>query len=159
MVLEFLIVYASVFLLSLIAGASIFFPVPAALLISTIGGALLNPFIVTLFAALGVSIGEFTGYGLGYGAVTLLEKKLGKKEFSKRWEQTEDLFNKHGGFIIFVLSALPIIPFDFIVLYCGAIKYNPKKLFFFLFTGKIVYYLFLTLTGKALANFITQLVF
>ena len=66
--------YLGVFFINFIGCATILFPLPAAPLVF-IFGAVLNPLFVAIFAALGATLGELTGYGIGFGGKKILEKK------------------------------------------------------------------------------------
>ena len=58
--------YLGVFLISIITCSSIVVPVPGWILVATFG-AVLNPILVGVVSGIGGTIGEMTGYLLGYG--------------------------------------------------------------------------------------------
>ena len=124
--------YIGIFFVNLLGNASIIFPVPSFLVVFLFG-AMLNPWLVAVFSALGAGMGELTGYGLGFGG-----RKAGKKKISKWLEKTEKWTKKHGFFPVIILFAATPLPTDVIGIFCGAIEYNIKKFFLAVFIGKLI---------------------
>jgi membrane protein DedA with SNARE-associated domain len=136
--------YLGVFLVSLFGSATIFFPLPVSALIFGSAG-VLNPFLVAIFAALGGSIGELTGYFAGVGAQKVTKKFSKKRE--KEIERVKRFFLKYGGFFAtFIFAATPL-PFDLIGLVAGLVNFDLKKFFFACFLGKLIASLTLALSG------------
>lgn len=133
--------YFSVFFGSIIGTATLFLPLPIDGLVFVMGG-ILNPWIVGTLAGIGMSIGELTGYYTGYLSTKIVEKR--RKEFLKK---TRELFSKYGFFSIPLFAFTPI-PFDFIGILCGLIKYDVKKFFIGTLLGKISRALLLALAGS-----------
>ncbi len=132
--------YFGIFVVSLIGSASIVLPLPFIVVVFS-AGAFLNPLLVGLSAGAGAAIGELSGYGVGYGAQTLIAKH------KKRFELAESWFQKHGGFfVIFIFAATPL-PFDVVGLMSGAMKYPIKKFFIATLLGKIVANLIVAYAG------------
>jgi len=147
MALEFLIPmlesygYLGIFLINLVGSATIILPFPAAAFVFA-SGAFLNPFLVGLIAALGCTIGEFTGYALGFGGRKVIEKKW------KKWiKRTEKLFEKYGGFWIIIIFAATPLPDDIVGIVGGSLKYPLKKFFLASFIGKLILNLALAYGG------------
>jgi len=133
--------YIGIFFVSLISSASILLPIPNFILIFTFGSTL-NPFLVALFAAIGSTIGETTGYLLGLGGKEILEKK-----YSRQLKRIKKMFNKYGSVAwIIILGASPL-PDDIAGIFCGVIKYEFKKYFIATFIGKLILYLILAYSG------------
>jgi len=139
--------YFGIFIVSLIGSASIILPIPFIVVVFS-AGALLNPLLVGLSAGAGAAIGELSGYGVGYGAQTLITKH-------KKWfELAESWFQKHGGFlVIFIFAATPL-PFDIVGLMSGAMKYPVKRFFIATLLGKIVANLIVAYAGFYSLNWI-----
>jgi len=133
--------YIGVFLVSLIGTASIFFPVPSFAVIFA-AGAFLNPFLVALFAGLGATIGEVTGYALGLGGRHVLSKK-----YKKSVSRTKEWIEKRGVFVVILLFAITPLPDDVVGILAGIIKYDIKKFFIATFIGKFFLSLVLALAG------------
>lgn len=133
--------YLGVFLVNLIGAATIIFPVPAFLIVF-IFGAILNPWLVGISAALGATLGELTGYAVGLGGKKVIERKYGywlKK--ANRWME------KYKAFFIVALFAATPLPDDVLGILCGAIKYDIKKFFLASLTGKLIMNLSLAFGG------------
>ena len=136
--------YLGVFAASLIGSATIILPVPSFFVIF-FAGSILNPLAVGIIGGLGAAIGEMTAYAAGYGGRAIADrKKTGSKKYLNNIEK---LFKKYGGFVIIFGFALTPLPDDFIGLFCGAIKYNPKKFIIAAAAGKIILYTFLAYAG------------
>lgn len=133
--------YPGIFLINLIGSASVIFPLPSFIVTFTFG-AVLNPWLVGIFAGLGSALGELIGYVLGRGGKKLIEKKYEKTlKRSKAWME------KHGAFSIIVLFALTPLPDDIIGILCGVINYDVKKFFLASLIGKIIMNLFIAWGG------------
>ncbi len=140
--------YLGVFLSSLLGSATIIFPAPSFVLIIT-SGAFLNPIIVALAASLGSTLGEFTGYLVGYEGKKLLQNKVHlRKPAYKKWaDKISELAGTYKmPFVIFAFALLPL-PFDFVGIFCGTIKYDAKKFFAATLLGKLGKSLILAYAG------------
>ena len=148
--------YFGVFLSSLLGSATIIFPAPSFVLIIT-SGAFLNPFLVALLASLGSTLGELTGYLIGYGSEMLLAKKVHiKKPGLKKWAGKIMGMSKAYSlsFVIFLFALLPL-PFDFVGIFCGTIKYDMRKFLAATFLGKLGKSLILAYAGFFGVHWIT----
>jgi len=133
--------YPGIFLVSLVSSASILLPIPNFILIFTFGSTL-NPILLALFAAIGSTIGETTGYLLGLGGKEILEDK-----YSRQLKRIKKMFKKYGSVVwIIILGASPL-PDDIAGVFCGVIKYDFKKYFIATFIGKLILYLILAYSG------------
>ncbi len=136
----------AVFFLSLAFNASIFFPLPADIVVFTAGGmfaemGLFGPLLVAVFAAIAAGIGELTAFGVGRGAsVVALRKK------HKHFERAEDFFNKYGALGIIFFSFTPL-PMDLMGLLAGALFYDVKKFLVAAWVGKLIRCLILAFAG------------
>jgi len=140
--------YLGIFFISLVSSASIFLPIPTFIIIFTISSTL-NPFLVALFASIGATIGETTGYLLGLGGKEILEDK-----YSKQLENIKKMFKKYGSvFWIIILGVTPL-PDDIAGIFCGLIRYDFKKYFLATFIGKIILYLILAYAGYYSLNWV-----
>ena len=124
--------YPGLFFVNFLSTSTVFFPVPGYLLIFIFGG-ILNPWLVTLFSALGAAIGEGVAYGVGRGGGYFLRKKR-EKYFLKG----KEWFKKGKGFLIIFLFAATPLPFDVIGILSGTLNYEIKKFFLAAFLGKLV---------------------
>lgn len=117
--------YFGAFLISLVGSASIVVPVPAWIVIAALGKTL-NPWVVGLVATVGGTIGEITGYGLGFGGRIVLEK-IPKYNSLVKW------MRRWGSATIFVLALIPNPFFDIAGAAAGGMRYPLWK--FFLWGG------------------------
>lgn len=122
--------YFGLFVLSILGNATIILPVPV-ILTAFIGGAIFNPFIVTVIVASGASIGELTGYLAGYGGTGIVEKDA-KLQKVKKW------MDKHGLWTLFVLAAIPNPLFDLAGIIAGATKIPIHKYLIIVWLGKLI---------------------
>jgi membrane protein YqaA with SNARE-associated domain len=146
--------YLGVFVAGFLSTFSLFLPSPTFVAVLVLGSAL-NPFLLGVIGGLGATVGEMVGYIIGYGAGYGAEHF---KKIKKSLQKVEKCFKKHSpGVVIFIFAALPLIPFDVVGLFCGAIKYDKKKFFVLTLGGKIIKYLVLAYAGFYGANWILEL--
>ncbi len=67
--------YVGAFLAMLLSNATLILPAPGLVFVFALGGTL-NPFGVGLFAAVGATLGEVTGYLTGYSGVAVIDGNL-----------------------------------------------------------------------------------
>lgn len=129
--------YIGVFLANFISSLTLFFPVPAFVLLATLSKTL-NPPLLILAASLGSTLGELSAYVFGSGVLHVVkEKNKFKNEHEKQWKRVRGLFKRYGGAaVIFVFSLTPL-PFDIIGIFCGYIKYDMKKFLIATFLGRL----------------------
>jgi len=133
------VAYLGVFVVSFIGSASIFLPLPSALLVVAFGG-ILNPFAVGIIAGAGAALGETIGYFVGLGG-----RKLAK---DNKWLVRAEKWAEHySAFIIITLFAATPLPDDITGILAGAIKYNIKKFVLASFIGKTILFTILALAG------------
>ena len=140
--------YLGFVLIGFLSSFLIFIPSPAFIVVF-LAAPFYNPLLLGLAAGLGSAIGEMTGYGAGYGLEKLFEKKSkNKSKLRKQIMQIEKLFQKyHPDLVIFAFAALPLVPIDALGIFCGVIKYNKKKFFFYVLLGKIIKFVLLAYMG------------
>ncbi len=135
--------YLGVFLVTAIAAASLFLPIPDTIVVFTIGSSFLyEPIWVAIVATVGATIGEFTGYLLGYTGRKTLNKRYGKNI-----NLLQKLFQKFGAIAIFLFALTPL-PDDLIYIPLGALRYNVVKVFIPTFIGKFIMYLTIVYGGR-----------
>ena len=122
--------YTGIFLISLIANASILLPIPA-LAVTFSMGAALNWILVGLAAGIGEALGESTGYLAGYGGSPIIENR-------QMFERMKYWMEHHGMLTIFVLSVIPNPIIDLAGIAAGASRYGYHKFLFACWTGKTI---------------------
>src|SRR4030043_202561 len=121
--------FLGVFLISVISSASIVLPVPSWILVATLG-AILNPVLVGIVSGVGGTIGEMTGYLLGYGgrlAVVNVGLYARMVKWMKRW----------GSATIFELALIPNPLFDLAGAAAGLLRFPVWKFLLFGAAGRI----------------------
>ena len=107
--------YGGVALASLVASAGFIVPVPALGAVCA-GGIFLNPLFIGLIAGVSESLGELTGYFLGYtGREMVTQTRL-----YRRWEPW---IQRRGWLPLFLVSLVPNPVFDVVGIAAGALRY------------------------------------
>jgi membrane protein YqaA with SNARE-associated domain len=121
--------YIGAFFIALLGSASLVLPVPSWVILAALGTAL-NPWLIGLVAAVGGTIGELSGYGLGFGGRIGLEK-------IPHYERIVNWMRRWGGITIFVLALIPNPLFDIAGAAAGALKYPIWKFMLWGFLGRL----------------------
>ena len=120
--------YPGVAFLSFLGSAAIVLPVPG--LISLCGvSVVLNPFVLGLIAGIAESLGEFTGYAIGYGSHGVIEKRAFYRKI-QTWMESR------GALIIFLASVIPNPVFDLVGITAGGTRYPLVRFFVVVWAGK-----------------------
>ena len=122
--------YFALFILCFIANSTVFLPAPS-LMIAASYALLLNPFYVSLVAALGSTLGEYVGYA--FGAVT---KDISPKVLNGLEKFISKIHNQF--LLVFILAVLPLPLFYFVGVYSGSTKMNMLKFFIACYLGKFI---------------------
>lgn len=133
--------YPGIFLLSILANATIILPAPGIALVFALGS-VLNPVIVGVVAGIGSAIGEVSGYIAGSTGQGMLTK-------TDTYKKIHPFVEKYGGVAIFVLSVIPNPFFDLAGIAAGALKIPLRQFFFWCAAGKIVKMLLIALGGAS----------
>ncbi|MBN1995451.1 MAG: VTT domain-containing protein [Anaerolineae bacterium] len=120
--------YFAVFLISLIANATIILPVPALAVTFSMGATLHWP-LVGLVAGIGEALGESTGYLAGYGGRAVIENR-------QLYTRMQYWMENHGMLTVFGLSAIPNPLIDLAGITAGASGYGFHKFLFAAWLGK-----------------------
>jgi membrane protein YqaA with SNARE-associated domain len=140
--------YLGAFLIPLFCCATIIVPVPGLIIVFTLG-AVLNPFLVGLISGVGGTIGEMSGYLLGYsGRATIENVNLYQRvEYSmKRW----------GAVPIFILALIPNPLFDVAGAVAGALRFPVWKFLLYGGAGRIIKHTFVAFAGAWGMEFILR---
>ena len=115
--------YLGIFIISAAASATIVIPVPGLAMTSAFGAFSTNPWDPLWFgvaSGLGATLGEFTGYMLGYSGRMAIP-------YTKQYEQVVEWMHKWGSWTIFALALIPNPLFDIAGLAAGMLRYPPWK--------------------------------
>lgn len=107
--------YPAIAALSFFASAGLLIPVPGLASVCA-GGLLLSPLLVALVAGTTGTVGELTGYALGYSGRGVLKK-------GRLYQRMEHWVRRRGWLLIFLLSVLPNPIFDVVGIAAGALRY------------------------------------
>jgi uncharacterized membrane protein YdjX (TVP38/TMEM64 family) len=106
--------YPGIFLLALLANATVLFPAPGLAVVFTMGS-IFNPLGVALAAASGGAIGELTGYLAGWSGQAVIERM-------DIYQKVSPYVQKYGVLAIFVLAIIPNPTFDVVGIAAGGLK-------------------------------------
>jgi membrane protein YqaA with SNARE-associated domain len=126
--------YPGVFFLNFLGAVSMVLPVPG--MIAVCGGSVfLNPWVLGTLAGLGESLGEWSGYVVGYAGDTVFERfsiyrKL--KPRVGRWME------KRGTLVLFLASAVPNPFFDLVGIAAGTVRFPFARFMAIILFGKII---------------------
>jgi uncharacterized membrane protein YdjX (TVP38/TMEM64 family) len=134
--------YPGIFLISILANATIIIPVPG-ILLTTAMGAVFNPLGVAIAAAGGSALGELTGYLAGFGSQVIVEKK-------EWYIKVMVWMRKYGDVTIFTLSLIPNPLFDLAGMAAGTLKMPLWRFLLDCFLGKLLKMLIFAFLGARL---------
>jgi len=124
--------YPGAFLISLVSTATVILPAPGILLVIAIGA--------TLNSVVGGSIGEMTGYMLGYSG-------RGFARNNKMLVRAEGWMRRRGFVTVFLFSLIPLLPFDVVGVVSGTLRFPIWKFLLACFLGKTLLTIVLIQTG------------
>ena len=122
--------YPGIFLVALIANATILLPAPGAALVAAVG-AIFNPIGVGIAAGTGGAIGELSGYLAGFSGQAVIER-------TDVYAKIKPWVDKYGGWAILVLSAIPNPLFDVAGIAAGIAKMRFWTFLFFVWIGQLI---------------------
>ena len=125
--------YGGVALSSLIASGGMIVPVPA-LAVVCATSAYLNPLFISLIAGTAETIGELTGYILGYTGRSLVTRR-------KMYQRLESWMHRQGWLVLLVLSLVPNPLFDLAGITAGALRYPLWGFLAVVLVGKLIKFL------------------
>jgi uncharacterized membrane protein YdjX (TVP38/TMEM64 family) len=139
--------YLGVFLVALIANATVFVPVPGVAMVFTMG-AVFNPLLVAVFAGVGAALGELTGYLLGFSGQGLVEH-AGWYQRIQSWMMEHPRWIGLG---IMVMSAIPNPFFDATGIAAGTMKIPVWYFLIFCTIGSTLKMLLFAFGGNTILN-------
>jgi uncharacterized membrane protein YdjX (TVP38/TMEM64 family) len=140
--------YPGIFILSIIANATLILPIPGVLITSAMG-AIYNPLLVAILAGTGAAIGELSGYLAGFSGRAVIEKAA--------WhEKVVNWMRKYGDPTILVLAAIPNPAFDIAGITAGMLKVPVWRYLFWCALGKIIKMLVFAYGGATIFGWFTK---
>ena len=135
--------YLGIFLISFLGATSVFIPIPTSVVIFTLGASqTFDPLWIAVAAGTGSTIGEFSGYLIGFGG----RRVIGEK-YKKKMDFLTKLFKKFGPIVIFVFSLTPL-PDDLLFIPLGIMRYSLLQAFIPALLGKFVSNLIIAYSGR-----------
>lgn len=131
--------YPGIFLVSLLANATILLPAPGIAVVFAMGS-VFNPFFVALAAGAGATVGEISAYAAGFGGQAVLER-------AALYGRVVVWMRRYGALTTFVLAAVPNPFFDLAGMAAGALKMPFARFMFWCLTGKILKMIIFAYTG------------
>jgi len=138
-----------IFLLSIIANATVIIPVPGVLLTTTMA-TVFPPVGVALAAGTGAALGEITGYLAGYSGQIVIENR-------KYYQRIVEWMKKYGNWTIVFLAFIPNPAFDMAGIVAGALKMPITKFLMWCWIGKFLKMLVFALAGSGIMYWLNNL--
>ena len=142
--------YPGIFLIALLANATILLPAPGVAVIYAMG-AIFNPLGVGLAAGTGGAIGELSGYLAGFSGQAVVERM-------DVYNRIKPSVDKYGGWAIMVLSAIPNPFFDVAGIAAGIAKMPIQTFLFFTLIGQLIKMTLFALAGHYSVTFISNFI-
>lgn len=133
--------YLGVFVVTLLSSSTVIFPVPGEVFVFG-AAALFNPLAVGIVASVGGTLGETTGYLVGYWG-----RKAVGEEYLKRYERAERWMRRYGSPTAFVFALAPFLLFDLVGIVAGTMKFPLWKLLFACWLGRLIRSIILAYIG------------
>jgi membrane protein DedA with SNARE-associated domain len=140
--------YPGIFLIALLANATILLPAPGVAIIYAMG-AIFNPLLVGLAAGTGGAIGELSGYLAGFSGQAVVER-------TDVYNRVKPWIDKYGGWAILVLSATPNPFFDIAGIAAGIAKMPVHVFLLFTWIGQLIKMTLFALAGHYSITLITN---
>lgn len=122
--------YPGVFLVALMANATVFLPAPGVAVVFAMGH-IFNPLGVALAAGTGGALGELSGYLAGFSGQAVVEK-------TNVYERIHPWVVKYGVWAIIVLSAIPNPFFDIAGVAAGIAKMSLRRFLIACWIGQLI---------------------
>lgn len=120
--------YWGVFLLSILANATVLIPAPGLVIVFTMG-ARFNPFLVGLAAGAGATLGELSGYLAGFSGQAIIENR-------DVYDRMVSWMERNGPLTILLLALIPNPLFDLTGIAAGALRMPIRRFIFWALIGK-----------------------
>lgn len=133
-----------VFLLSVLANATLFLPAPFLIAIGALG-ARLNPLGVGIIGGVGAIVGELSGYIAGYSGQAVIDNV-------EAYERMVGWMERHGALTLIILAFIPNPLFDMTGIAAGALKMPVWKFLLYGGIGKIMKTTIVAYIGAGILN-------
>jgi uncharacterized membrane protein YdjX (TVP38/TMEM64 family) len=141
--------YLGAFLVMLLTSATLIMPIGGLAIVFVLGGALPHPWVLAIVAGLGASLGEFTGYLVGYSGHNVLAR-------TKMYKHIHGKVMDHATWTIFFLAVIPTPLFDLAGIAAGALRLPWWRFFVPTLAGKTIKMIVVALAGAYSVSWIQQ---
>jgi membrane protein YqaA with SNARE-associated domain len=141
--------YPGIFLLSILANATVLLPAPGVLFVFAMG-AIFHPAGVALAAGAGAALGELSGYLAGFSGQAVIERV-------EIYERLRDWMQSHPRLISITILVLAFIPnplFDLGGITAGTLRMPVKRFLFWCWIGKTLKMLLFAYAGASSVNWL-----
>ena len=147
--------YPGVSVVMFFSSATVLLPAPGITSVLAASGiAQLNPWLLGVFAGLGSSLGELTGYLVGIGGRQALQHRAGGGP-GGRWMHRCEYFMRRWGFLtILTMATIPNPFFDAVGIVAGSLGYPARRLWIACLIGNVVKCTTLALLGGKAADLV-----
>ena len=122
--------YLGVFIVSILANATIIFPLPGVVFTSAMG-VVYNPLLVAVAAGCGAAVGELTGYLAGYSGQFVISRQ-------DWYERVVDWMSRYGNLTVLMLAFVPNPLFDLAGIAAGVLQMPVMRFLLWCTVGKIL---------------------
>lgn len=140
--------YPGLFLLSILANATVILPAPG-IALTFAAGAIFSPLLVALTAGAGATIGELTGYMAGFSGRGIAQR-------SNAYMRIESWTKRYGGVAVLILAFIPNPFFDLAGAAAGALGMPIATFLLWAFVGKFLKMLVFAYAGAASINWLVD---
>ena len=123
--------YPGVMVVSFIGAAGMVLPVPSLAAVCGAGGLGLNVVGVGLLAAIGGTVGELSGYAIGYGGRSVVERR-------RFYATLKTWMERRGALMLFVAATIPNPLFDLVGIAAGGTRYPVGRFLIVVGAGSII---------------------
>lgn len=120
--------YLGAFVIGFLGNATVILPAPSLAFTAALGG-VLNPIMVGVAAGAGEALGEMTGYLAGISGKEIIGNRT-------RYETVCNYMDRYGGWVFFVLAAIPNPLFDIAGIAAGVVRFPVWKFLLSAWAGK-----------------------
>lgn len=120
--------YLGAFLIGFLGNATVILPAPSFAFTAALGG-VLNPIVVGVAAGAGEALGELTGYLAGISGKSVIENR-------SQFRTVRNKMDRYGGWVFFVLAAIPNPLFDVAGIAAGVVRFPVWKFLLNVWAGK-----------------------
>lgn len=138
-----------IFVATILAGTVV--PVGSPVLVVAAASFGVHPLLLTIVATAGFTVGMMINYALAYGfGRPFVLKKLGAEIL----EEISTLWNRWGWIIYTLFGIIPVLPVEFLALFCGLIKARFSRFLILSFIPRLIVFALLAYFGVQLGGWL-----